>query len=125
MLREENGQRKNLSGCIVTQKDKVVRFHPLLVCTNDFVNWFIEKNKIKLNELYYPPFNFTRTGCLGCSFAIDLQQELDILQQFAPNLRKQAEKIWKPVYDEYRRIGYRLNNNTTIFDFIENDKEEK
>ena len=25
-----------------------------------------------------------------------------------PNERKQCEIIWKPIYDEYRRINYRL-----------------
>ena len=25
-----------------------------------------------------------------------------------PNERKQCEYIWKPVYEEYRRLGYRL-----------------
>lgn len=31
-----------------------------------------------------------------------------MLQQYFPNDRKACEKLWKPVYDEYRRIGYRL-----------------
>jgi len=33
---------------------------------------------------------------------------LDTLEQVAPTERKRAEWLWKPVYDEYRRIGYRL-----------------
>ena len=28
--------------------------------------------------------------------------------ELLPNERIRAEVIWKPVYDEYRRIGYRL-----------------
>ena len=35
-------------------------------------------------------------------------EELDTLEKYFPNERKQCEIIWKPVYDEYRRIGYRL-----------------
>ena len=30
------------------------------------------------------------------------------MEKFLPNERKQCETIWEPVYDEYRRIGYRL-----------------
>lgn len=28
-----------------------------------------------------------------------------------PNERKQCEIIWKPVYAEYRRLGYRLRKD--------------
>ena len=31
-----------------------------------------------------------------------------IADKVLPNERKQCEFIWKPVYEEYRRIGYRL-----------------
>ena len=31
-----------------------------------------------------------------------------MLEKFFPSERKQCEMIWKPVYDEYRRINYRL-----------------
>lgn len=54
------------------------------------------------------PNNFDRTGCKGCPFAINLQHELDTLEKYFPNERKQCEIIWKPVYNEYRRLGYRL-----------------
>ena len=30
------------------------------------------------------------------------------MEKLLPNERKQCEIIWKPVYEEYRRIGYRL-----------------
>lgn len=41
-------------------------------------------------------------------YAIDLQDQLEIMDKYFPNERKQCELIWKPVYEEYRRIGYRL-----------------
>ena len=74
--------------------------------------------RIKLCKLYYPPFNFERTGCKGCPFALDLQKELDVLGELLPNERKQCELLWKPVYEEYRKIGYRLRkkNEFLLFD---------
>lgn len=39
---------------------------------------------------------------------MDLQEQLEIMALYMPNERKQCEYIWKPVYDEYRRLGYRL-----------------
>ena len=118
MLAEEGGQRANLINCIITKKDKVVKFHPLLVCSTDFENYFIEKYDIELCNLYYPPFNFKRTGCKGCPYSLDLQEQLDIMGKYLPEEKRQCERIWKPVYDEYRRINFRLKNQTTIFDFI-------
>lgn len=128
MRKDEGGNRKNLKGCIITDKDnKIVKFHPLLVVDEDFENWFIEKNNIKLCKLYYEPFNFKRTGCKGCVFSLNLQEQLDVMDRLLPNEKKQCEIIWKPVYDEYRRIGYRLRkkgefNQTNIFDYLEYDK---
>lgn len=72
------------------------------------MEWYIESRNIELCRLYYHPFDFKRTGCKGCPYAIDLQDQLEIMDKYLPNERKQCELIWKPVYDEYRRIGYRL-----------------
>lgn len=91
--------------------------------SDEWEEMFIEKYNIELCELYYPPFNFKRTGCLFCSYSRNLQEQLDIMNEICPSVVKQAEIIWKSVYDEYRRIGYRLrkkSNQLTIFDFIEN-----
>ena len=124
MRKEEGGQRASLKGCIVTDKDKnVIKFHPMLVVDEDFENWFIEKNNIKLCKLYYEPFNFKRTGCKGCPFALGLQELLDVMETYLPNEKKQCELIWKPVYEEYRRLGYRLrkkgeHRQLSLFDLI-------
>lgn len=110
MRKEEGGQRANIKGCILTDKEgRLKKFHPLLVVSDDWEDWFTKREGIELCELYYPPFNFKRTGCKGCPFALDLQEQLSIMEIYLPQERKQCEIIWKPVYDEYRRIGYRLN----------------
>lgn len=122
MRKEEGGSRNNLT-CSIFGKDKSLKkFHPLVPVSTAWEDWFIEKNKIKLCSLYYPPYNFERTGCKGCPFAINLQKHLDKMKQYLPNEYKQCEIIWKPIYDEYRRLGYRLKKRgyqkqTTIFDY--------
>lgn len=124
MRKEEGGAREKLT-CIITDKqNKLVKFHPLVVVNDDFENWFIDKYNIKLCKLYREPFNFKRTGCKGCPYSLDLQEQLDTMAMYLPNEKKQCEMIWKPVYQEYRRLGYRLRKDTgqmSIFDFI--DKE--
>ena len=108
----EGGLRETHKGCAVFDSDnKLKKFKPLNPVSNDFMEWYIESRNIKLCRLYYEPFNFRRTGCKGCPFAIDLQDQLETMARYLPAERKQCEILWKPVYDEYRRIGYRLKKN--------------
>lgn len=102
------GGRRTKSKCFVKVSKNISFFNPLSKVTEEFEKWFLEQYKIKLCKLYYPPYNFIRTGCKGCPFALNLENELHMLDQYFPNERKQCEIIWKPVYDEYRRINYRL-----------------
>ena len=116
MMREEGGQRLFLP-CVLTDKSgKLKKFHPLAVVSHAWEDWYIRERNIKLCELYYPPYNFVRTGCKGCPFSLDLQKQLDIMALYLPAERKQCENIWKPVYEEYRRIGYRLDKRPNLFD---------
>lgn len=101
---DEGGSRNNIS-CFNLKNKK---FHPLAPITEEWEEWFIEKHNIKICDIYKEPYNFERTGCKGCPFNIKLQDALDTLEKYFPNERKQCEEIWKPVYDEYRRLGYRL-----------------
>lgn len=105
----EGGQRANHNGCVVFDRNhSLKKFKPLNPCSDDFIEWYIKRNDIKLCKLYYPPFNFHRTGCKGCPYSINLQEQLEIMDKYLPSERKQCELIWNPVYQEYRRIGYRL-----------------
>lgn len=108
MRKEEGGNRDHI-GCVITDnKGNLKKFHPLLVVSNEWEEWYINKHNIKLCRLYYPPFNFKRTGCRGCPYALDLNEQLEIMNTYLPQEKKMCEMIWKPIYDEYRKIGYRL-----------------
>ena len=124
IIREEGGVRENAQCLAFNGTYKLERFQPLSVVTKEWENWYIEKRGIRLCKLYYPPYNFTRTGCKGCPYNIHIQRELDTLDKYFPNERRQCETIWKPVYEEYRRIGYRnmrpleWGRQTTIDEFL-------
>lgn len=133
IMRDEGGARLN-SHCLAFQANgKLKNFQPLVAVTKDWEEWFIDKYKIDISDIYKPPYNFDRTGCKGCPYNLFLQDALDTLEKYFPNERKQCEVIWKPVYDEYRRIGYRLTTTSdnlpnpeiegqlNIFDFIEKE----
>lgn len=120
MRRDEGGLRKSKTSCAFFYDDEckeLHKFHPLLVVDDDWMEEFIKTYNVQLCELYYPPYNFKRTGCSGCPFNNRLQEQLDKLNNLLPNEAKKAEIIWKPVYEEYRRIGYRLKpKEKTLFD---------
>ena len=113
-IRASEGGMRALNGCTIFEGNSLKKFHPLKVCSDEWESWFIKKYKIQLCKLYYPPYNFDRTGCKGCPFALRLQEELDVMKELLPNEYKQCEILWKPVYDEYRRLGYRLKKRPKV-----------
>ena len=122
ILGDEKGGRNNAK-CLV-DADFGKHFQPLTACDHEWEEYFIKHENIKLCKLYYPPYNFERTGCKGCPYNIELQKTLDTLAIYFPAERKQCELIWGPVYNEYRRLGYRLKRKgqikgqLSIFDVI-------
>ena len=109
IMRADEGLRSNINCILLDKNNKLKKFHPMAPLNPDFEKWYIETRNIKLCDLYYPPYNFLGTGCKGCPFNPNLEEDLFTLGQLLPNERKQCEYIWKLVYDEYLRIGYRLS----------------
>lgn len=95
-------------GCVFKDKHGgIMRFNPLSPCTDEFMEWYINERNIELCELYYPPYDFRRTGCVGCPYNINVRKDLDMMKELMPAEYKQACIIWKPVYDEMARTNYR------------------
>lgn len=118
----EGGTRRVHKECVVFDRNNNLKiFKPINPCNDEWCDWFIEKYNIKLCKLYYPPFNFKRTGCAGCPFALDLQDQLNIMEKLLPIDYKRSEYIWAPVYAEYRRLNYRLGKQRQldIFDYCD------
>lgn len=113
MRKSEKGLRENLK-CLVFEGDKLHRFHPLAPVEDDFIEWVINEYKIRLCVLYYAPYGFKRTGCAGCPYARELQEELDLMEKLLPNEKIKCEYLWKPVYTEYRKRGYRLRKDESL-----------
>ena len=112
--KDEKGLRQSMQGCAVFYDDnfkQLKKFHPLFPLEEDWIDEYIKQRNIELCKLYYQPFNFKRTGCKGCPYSVDLQNQLYIMAVYFPEERKQCEIIWGKVYNEYRRINYRLENS--------------
>lgn len=107
IMADEWGRRRN-SHCLVFEYKTMKRFNPLAPVTKDFIKYVIEKYDLDICDLYKKPYLMRRTGCKGCPFDLALEISLYNMERYFPNERKQCELIWKPVYDEYRRLKYRL-----------------
>lgn len=126
-VKAEEGSTRADINCVVYDKNKnLEKFHPLLIVTEQWEDEFVKRNNIQLCKLYGEPFNFERTGCKGCPFTRNLQRQLNKLYKLLPHEYYQCLHLWKPVYDEYIRIGYRLKYyphekgvQMTIDDFLD------
>jgi len=127
VMADEGGARTS-THCIVFKKHGN-KFNPLFPVTKEFTNWYREIRNIRLCDLYYPPYNLERTGCVGCCYNVYLQRDLDMMAMLLPRERERAERIWAKPYAEMRRIGYRLRKNdgqmrlTDMFNL--NEKEDE
>lgn len=108
MTRGEGGVRKSKTACTVFDEGKLHKFHPLFPVSKDFIDKAIYIYQIALCKLYYPPYNFERTGCKGCPFNMKLREQLEIMKELLPDEYKQCNIIWGKVYEEYKKLGYRL-----------------
>lgn len=105
----EGGLRASHNGCMVVNKDGVLKkFKPLNPIKDSFMEWFINEHHVRLCSLYYEPFNFSRTGCLGCPYNVHIQKDLETLKALLPGEYEKATRLWKPVYEEYERLNYRI-----------------
>ncbi len=105
--RGERGMRENAQ-CLVFTSGVLHRFQPLAPCDDCFCDTFVKRFDIQLSPLYYEPYNFKRTGCKGCPFNVHLADDLYVLLEHFPQEFKACRALWKPVYKEYERIGYRI-----------------
>lgn len=72
--------------------------------------WFSDKDKKAYKDHFgieysecYTTYGLTRTGCAGCPFGRDYEQELEILKTFEPELYKAVTYIFKDSY-EYTQL---------------------
>lgn len=110
IMSSEGGRRRGAT-CLSYKRGDLFAFHPLAPMTKKWEDWFIQEHDVPICDVYGPPYNLDRTGCKGCPFSLYLQRELDTLERWFPEERRQCEWIWGPVYEEYRRTGYRLRRD--------------
>lgn len=51
----------------------------------------------------YTEYGLTRTGCAGCPFGRDFEQELSVIEQYEPKLFKAVNNIFGDSYEYTRK----------------------
>ena len=97
----EGGARSlSLTSCVRIERKRGEEFYfssPIFDWSNEIVELFIKKYKIKLSDAY-EKYGMDRTGCMGCPYGKYVKQELKILHDYEPNKYK-AIMFWlKDVY---------------------------
>lgn len=111
--RAEGGLRSETGKCY-SEYNGYVKFNPLFVVSDLWKNEFIKRFNVLLSPLYYPPFNFSRSGCVGCPYKPDLKEYLLTMKKYDYATFLHCWYLWGYVYNAYIKIGYRLDKSVLV-----------
>ena len=109
----EGGARSGAyKNCFSQKKGKVDEFRPIF--------WYKMANKEKYEEHYgvehsrcYTEYGLKRTGCAGCPYARNLEEELAVMEQYEPQLYRAVCNVFADSYEytrAYRRFVETMRN---------------
>ena len=119
--RAEKGARAQAySTCFTETRSKANTYRPLF--------WLSDKDKQDYKDHYgvvnsdcYEVWGMKRTGCPGCPYGKDFEQELELAKKYEPLFYKAALKIFGPSY-EYTRGYLRFREEMKAAQQNEGDK---
>lgn len=99
----EGGVRASKTKCFdrAGKTHKTDRYYPCFWWTDEDKSAF-EKTYGIIHSEAYTVYGFKRTGCAGCPFNSNFDNDLEILKQYEPRLANAVEHIFAPSY-EYTR----------------------
>lgn len=100
--RSEGGIRGTSYKNCFDEADKYDNYRPLF--------WYINDDKVDYECNYgvihskcYTEYGLTRTGCSGCPFGRDFEEELKVIQEYEPKLYKAVNNIFGDSYKYTRK----------------------
>lgn len=99
--KEKGARSSSYSTCYTPAQTGADAYRPLF--------WFSDADKVEYDQHYgikhsdcYEIWGMKRTGCAGCPFGKEFEQELELTRKYEPNFYRAANKIFGPSY-EYTR----------------------
>ena len=101
--RSEGGVRATrYKSCFSLNDDAQDEYRPLLYFTDNDKAEYKEHFNVKYSDCY-EVWGMKRTGCAGCPYGRQLDNELDLIEKYEPKLHKAVNNIFKNTYDYTRR----------------------
>ena len=106
----EGGARAGASSCFTGAYDKgTAVFRPIF--------WLKDSDKEAYEKTFdichsdcYTVYGLRRTGCVGCPFGRNWEQELEVAKQYEPKLHKMCVNVFRPSY-EYTREYWKFRKH--------------
>lgn len=101
----EGGARASAyKNCFTSSETECDEYRPIF--------WYQNRDKELYEEVYdiehskcYTEYGMKRTGCAGCPFARDYEQELEIMKKYEPKLYIAAEHVFRDSYEYMRQYA--------------------
>lgn len=94
----EGGVRSTHGSCFDEQANGQFRLRPLFFVTDNDKAWYKKRYGLRYSDAY-EVYGMKRTGCCGCSISARAVEDLEIIGQYEPQLKKAA---WAVFGDAYR-----------------------
>lgn len=85
-------------------------YFPMFWWSNETKKYFDETREIKHSDCY-EVYGLKRTGCAGCPFSQNLEEELESIKKFEPKLYKAVNNIFCQSYSLTRKYREFCNGN--------------
>ena len=112
--RDEGGMRSvprkdNTSLCFTETSSGQYRLRPLYYVSDKDKAWYKAEYGIRYSDAY-EVYGLTRTGCCGCAISYKAAEDLELIGQYEPKIKKAAWNIfgdsyrYRQKYNEYKAM---------------------
>lgn len=109
----EGGARSTAyKNCFTAKKDGVDQYRPIFYYKEHTKRVYEDHFNI-IHSRCYTKYGLKRTGCAGCPYNKDFEEELEVMRKYEPKLYKAACYIFKDSYEytrEYIKFKEQFNN---------------
>ncbi len=109
--KSEGGSRSTAYNGCYDRKDGISNYRPIFFYKNADKLEYNDHYDI-INSICYSEYGLSRTGCAGCPFARDFEQELEIIKKHEPKLYNAVNKVFGNSYEYTRKYReWKKNKN--------------
>lgn len=113
MRQNEGGVRSTSlkkTGCYFKNANGQHFYHPLNMWTDEIKKHFKETRGI-VNSDCYEVWGMVRTGCCGCPYGSNFEEEIKLIEKYEPKLAKATKNLFGSSYEIKREINSRGNKS--------------